>query len=208
MAHFPSNLISTSLLALPIFIFATLIVSAPPSPLTPPLSLCTVSSPPVSIIVTLFYLVFPRNPSTNSNWSRTQLHVSLPKPPLPTTSLLSYSNCTGFQFISVSISKSSSIPLKPFTTSPLPICLNYFTPPPPPAPSDPPPPSTSRSPLPGSPPWGAELSAALLPNFGTHSHLTSATLTPSLCLNPLSKLTYSGQHSIYSSHISVVFSVF
>src|SRR4029434_10815874 len=45
------------------------------------------------------------------------------------------------------------------------------------APSDPPLPSTYLSPLPGLPPWGAELSAALLPNSGTHSHLTSETLT-------------------------------
>src|SRR4029434_3256706 len=105
--------------------------SRPPSPPTPPLFLYIALSPPVSTTVILSSLVSPRNPSISSNWSRTQLPVSSPSPPLSTTSPPSYTNSTGFQFTSISTLKFFFILLKPCTTLPLLTCLTSFTLPPP-----------------------------------------------------------------------------
>lgn len=64
--------------------------------------------------------------------------------------------------------------------------------------------ASSLSPLPASAPWGAELSAALVPSSGTLCHHTSETLPLPLSLNPDSKPTFCRLPTHYNCNNTVL----
>lgn len=101
-----------------------------------------------------------------------------------TTSPPSFRNSTGSRSNSEYNSKPYCTHSRPSVALPLQICQIFSISPLHAAPSDPLPPSASLCLLHALGPWGAKLSAVLLPNYGTLSQLTYIMSTPSLCPNP------------------------
>uniref|UniRef100_A0A8C8DBN6 Reverse transcriptase domain-containing protein n=1 Tax=Oryzias sinensis TaxID=183150 RepID=A0A8C8DBN6_9TELE len=126
-----------------------------------------------------FLFGLPQKPSINFKWFRIQLLVSSHALPPSTISHLFFNSFTGYPSHTAFNTKSCSSHSKPFTTLHLHISLTSFISPYLLAPSAPLLLSSFLSLLPVLSPWGAGYSVALLPGFGTHSPLTSTTLTHS-----------------------------